>query len=34
VTAQIKEGNNELPIIRIPAISKPPQASEGVPGRN
>jgi hypothetical protein len=33
-TAQIKEGDNELPPIRIRAISKPPQASEGVPGRN
>ena len=34
LTADVKQGNNELPVVRIPAISKPPQASEGVPGRN
>src|SRR4051794_35168375 len=34
LTAQVKEGSNELPAIRVPAISRPPQASQGVPGRN
>lgn len=33
-SAQIKEGQNELPPIRIRAISKPPHASQGIPGRN
>jgi hypothetical protein len=34
LTAQIKAGENQLPVIRIPPISRPPQASQGVPGRN
>lgn len=34
LTFNVKEGNNEIPVIRIKAISRPPQAAQGVPGRN
>lgn len=34
LTAQIKSGKNQLPDIKIPAVSRPPEAVEGIPGRN
>ena len=34
LTAQVKGGSNELPVVQVPAIRRPPQASQGVPGRN
>lgn len=34
LTAQIAEGANQLPPFRIPAVTKPPEAVAGVPGRN
>jgi hypothetical protein len=34
LTAQVKTGPNELPVIRIKAVTKPPEAMQGVPGRN
>lgn len=34
LTAQIKGGPNELPPIRVAAITRPPEESKGIPGRN
>ena len=34
LTAQIAEGPNQLAPIRIPAVTKPPEAVQGIPGRN
>lgn len=34
LSAHIKAGTNELPAIRLPAVTQPPRPSEGVPGRN
>jgi hypothetical protein len=34
LTVQVKPGTNQLPEMRLPAVTKPPAAVEGVPGRN
>jgi hypothetical protein len=34
LTAQIKPGSNDLAAIHLARVSNPPEASEGVPGRN
>lgn len=34
LSARVKAGSNDVPPISIPAISRPPQPSQGVPGRN
>jgi hypothetical protein len=34
LTAHVKTGDNLIPPIELPARSTPPQASQGVPGRN
>jgi hypothetical protein len=34
VSVRVKPGSNDIPVIAIPAISRPPQPSQGVPGRN
>jgi len=34
VTFRVNEGPNEIPVIRIAAITKPAGHSEGIPGRN
>ena len=34
LTAEIRPGSNELEPFRLPVKSKPPEAAEGVPGRN
>ena len=34
LTAQLKAGSNSVPPFNLPALSNPPSASEGIPGRN
>jgi hypothetical protein len=34
LTVHVKEGTNEMPVIRIPARTQPPRPAEGIPGRN
>jgi hypothetical protein len=34
LSVEIKSGSNELEPFKLPARSKPPEAAEGVPGRN
>lgn len=34
LTARVAAGNNTLPTINLPAITRPPEASAGIPGRN
>lgn len=34
LTADVKTGRNEFPPFKLPAVSGPPPASEGIPGRN
>jgi hypothetical protein len=34
LTATVKPGDNVLPTIQIPAITRPPEVLVGVPGRN
>lgn len=34
LTAQITSGDNLLPPFNLPAVTRPPDAAEGVPGRN
>lgn len=34
LTAQVKPGANDLPAFKLAAVGKPPEAVEGVPGRN
>lgn len=34
LTAEVKPGANDLPAFNLPAATRPPEALEGVPGRN
>jgi hypothetical protein len=34
LTVNIKAGNNVLPTFKLPIVTRPPEASQGVPGRN
>jgi hypothetical protein len=34
LTAHIKPGDNTLPTFKLPVVTRPPEAVQGVPGRN
>lgn len=34
LTAQVQPGSNALPSFRIAAVTKPPEAVQGIPGKN
>lgn len=34
LTAKVKPGANELPVLKLPKVTQPAGVSEGVPGRN